>query len=173
MAFSDEKNYDMLKQIVEKNELCMLAYADENGEVVTYQGEMIGNIVDRAYFSKIITGEKEYVCQYLPTTGFGNDPRIIFSTAVYQGDKIKGVLFFSKEVEVLRDSLFQQSMFRGNENSLIVDSEGNILVKNKHAFISKLWIGQFDIRNFLMIVLYFAIGFGATIYLFRRKELDF
>lgn len=40
-------------------------------------------------------------------------------------------------------------------------------------FISKLWIGQFDIKNFLMVVLYFAIGFGVTIYLFRRKELDF
>ena len=40
-------------------------------------------------------------------------------------------------------------------------------------FISKLWIGQFDIKNFLMVVLYFVIGFGVTIYLFRRKELDF
>lgn len=46
-------------------------------------------------------------------------------------------------------------------------------VNQVDIFISKLWIGQFDIRNFLMVVLYFAIGFGATIYLFRRKELDF
>lgn len=42
-----------------------------------------------------------------------------------------------------------------------------------NIFISKLWLGQFDIRNFLMVTLYFAIGFGVTIYLFRKKELDF
>lgn len=42
-----------------------------------------------------------------------------------------------------------------------------------NIFISKLWLGQFDIRNFLMVALYFAIGFGVTIYLFRKKELDF
>lgn len=40
-------------------------------------------------------------------------------------------------------------------------------------FLTKLTFGQFDIRNFLMLAIYFAIGFGGTIYLFRRKELDF
>lgn len=40
-------------------------------------------------------------------------------------------------------------------------------------FLSKLLIGQFDIRNFLMIVCYFAFGLGAAIYLFQKKELDF
>lgn len=40
-------------------------------------------------------------------------------------------------------------------------------------FFTKLLIGQFDIRNFLMVVCYFVIGFGATIYLFQKKELDF
>lgn len=133
LSFSDEKNHAVLKQIVEKNKLCMLAYADAGGDVVTYQGETIGNIKDRTYFNDVITGKKENVCQYLPTTGFGNDPRVIFSTAVYQQHKIGGVLFFSKEITVLSESLFQQSMFGGNESSLIVDSNGNILVKNKHA----------------------------------------
>lgn len=133
LSFSDERDQAVLNQIVQKNELCMLAYADKNGDVTTYQGEVIGNIEDRAYFSDIISGKKEYVCQYLPTTGFGNEPRIIFSTAVYQQGEINGVLFFSKEITVLRDNLFQQSMFRGNESSLIINSEGDILVKNKHA----------------------------------------
>ena len=50
----------------------------------------------------------------------------------------------------------------------------NIGAENQlNTFITKLWIGQFDIKNFLMVALYFAIGFGVTIYLFRRKELDF
>lgn len=133
LSFSDKKDKAILKQLVVKNELCMLAYADKNGDVVTYQGKMIGNIKNRKYFSEIISGRKKYVCQYLPTTGFGNEPRVIFSTAIYHKGKIKGVLFFSKEVTVLRESLFQQSMFRGNESSLIVDKNGKILVKNKHA----------------------------------------
>ena len=50
----------------------------------------------------------------------------------------------------------------------------NIGAVNQAAiFLGKLLIGQFDIRNFLMLVFYFAIGFGGTMYLFRKKELDF
>ena len=42
-----------------------------------------------------------------------------------------------------------------------------------NIFSSKLFIGQFDIRNFLMVLFYFALGFRVTIYLFNKKELDF
>lgn len=42
-----------------------------------------------------------------------------------------------------------------------------------NIFLAKLFIGQFDIRNFLMVLFYFALGFGVTIYLFNKKELDF
>lgn len=133
LSFLEQKNHTVLKQIVQKNELCMLGYADENGDVITYQGETGGNIGDRTYFREIMTGKEEYICQYLSTTVFGNEPRIIFSTAVYQNNERKGVLFFSKEVAVLRDSMFQQSMFGGKESSIVTDSKGNILVKNKHA----------------------------------------
>ena len=133
LSFSDKKDQAILKQFVQKNELCMLAYADKKGNVITYQGKNIGNIKNRKYYSEIISGKKEYICQYLSTTGFGNEPRVIFSTAVYHRGKIKGVLFFSKEITVLRENLFQQSMFGGNESSIIVDKRGNIIVKNKHA----------------------------------------
>lgn len=133
LLFSDEKDQKILQTYVEKNRLCMLAYADEKGEVITYQGKNIGNIADREYYSDIITGKKEFVCQYLKTPQGGSDPRVIFSTGVYQNGKIKGVVFLSKEIEVLSNSFFQQSMFDNNENSMLVDNNGDILVKNLRA----------------------------------------
>lgn len=41
------------------------------------------------------------------------------------------------------------------------------------TFLTKLSFGQFDIRNFLILAFYFALGIGGSIYLFRKKELDF
>lgn len=133
LAFNDEKDQGILEAVVETNRLCMLAYVDENGDVTTYQGKNIGNIKEREYFSKVITGEKEFVCEYLQTTGFGDDPRVIFSAPVKKAEKITGVIFYSKEISTLRDNLFQQSMFNNREQSLLIDSEGSILVKNTRA----------------------------------------
>ena len=39
-------------------------------------------------------------------------------------------------------------------------------------FMNKLAIGEFDIRNFVMILVYLAIGIGGTSYLFRKKEIE-
>ncbi len=133
LSFDDEKDQGILEAVVETNRLCMLAYADKNGDVTTYQGKNIGNIREREYFSKVITGEKEFVCEYLQTTGFGDDPRVIFSAPVKKEEKITGVIFYSKEISTLRDNLFQQSMFNNHEQSMLIDSEGNILVKNTRA----------------------------------------
>lgn len=133
LSFYEEKNQPILKAFVDKNRLCMLGYADKNGEVINYKGERMGSISDRAYFSDIITGKKKFVCQYLSSTKAGDEPRIIFSTAVCRDGKREGVVFFSKEKEVLKENLFQQSMFEKKESCLIVDGKGNILVKNKRA----------------------------------------
>lgn len=46
-------------------------------------------------------------------------------------------------------------------------------VSQMETFLFKLMIGQFDFRNFILVVLYFALGLGGAIYLFRKKELDF
>ena len=133
LSFYDEKDRKILSAVVEQNELCMLAYADKKGNVITYQGEEIGSIADREYFTQIISGENENTCQYLERTKAGNEPRVIFSTAVYQQGTIQGVIFFSKEISVLKDNLFQQSMFYNKDSSLITDTLGNILVKNNPA----------------------------------------
>ncbi len=133
LSFSDEGNRAILDTLVKKNTLCMLAYADENGDVMNYQGEVFGNVSDRDYFRDVFSGKKKFDCQYLPTAGDDQTPRLIFSTAVRSSGKIKGVVFISKEVGVLRNSLFGHSMFEGKDSSVVVDGEGNILVRNSHA----------------------------------------
>lgn len=133
LSFTDDENQNILRAVVETNELCMLAYADKNGNVITYQGKQLGNISDRDYFSKIMTGEKEYVCSYLKTTKAGDEPRVIFSAPVKKNGKVTGVVFESKEISVIRKNLFQQSMFNNYESSMIVDDNGDILVKNERA----------------------------------------
>ncbi len=133
LSFVDKKTQKILRAVAETNELCMLAYADKNGNVITYQGKHLGNVADRDYFSEIMTGEKEYVCSYLEATKSGNEPRVIFSAPIRQGGKVTGVVFESKEISVIRKNLFQQTMFNNSESSMIVDGNGDILVKNKRA----------------------------------------
>lgn len=133
LSFVDKKTQKVLRAVVETNELCMLAYADKNGNVITYQGKHLGNVADRDYFSEIITEEKESACMYLKTTKAGDEPRVIFAVPIRQYGKVTGVVFESKEISVIRNSLFQQSMFNNCENSMIIDSSGDILVKNRRA----------------------------------------
>lgn len=40
------------------------------------------------------------------------------------------------------------------------------------SFVGKLMIGEFGIGNFLMVLLYLAIGIGGSIYLFSKKEVE-
>lgn len=50
----------------------------------------------------------------------------------------------------------------------------NIDVTNQvPGFMDRLLTGQFDIRYFLGILLYFIIGIELSVYLFKKKELDF
>lgn len=80
--------------------------------------------------------------------------------------------------------LFYVYLITGCTSSIITMALSNNLVQRFQlwnigavdqisTFLSKLWLGQFDIRNFLMVAFYVAIGFGGTIYFFRKKELDF
>ncbi len=133
LSFTKESNQEMLESYVEINKLCMLAYADEEGNVTTYYGEEIGNISNREYFSDIISGKKKGVCQYLETTASGGEPRLIFSAPVKQEDEVVGVVFLSKEISVIQNSFFQQSLFNNNEGSMLVAGNGDILVKNSRA----------------------------------------
>lgn len=131
--FSDAKDQKILLSLTEELQLCMLGYADKNGDVINYKGEQMGNISDRPYFKEVLTGKKEHVCQYIKNAAGKGEPRILFSAPVRENGQITGIVFFSKEVEVLRDNMFRQSLFGREAAYMILDDQGDILVKNKRA----------------------------------------
>lgn len=133
ISFYEKEDRVILKTFVDENDLGMLGYAEADGNVINYNGKIIGNISDSTYFQDVFTGKKDRVCQYLESTDFEGTPRILFATAVYRDGEIQGVVCYTKTVEVLKNNLFQQSMFEGNECAIIIDSEGNILAKNNRA----------------------------------------
>lgn len=133
ISFYEREDRVILKTFVDENELSLLGYADLEGNVISYKGKILGNISGSAYFQDVITGKKDRVCQYLDKTEFEDMPRIIFATAVWQNGEIKGMVCFTETASVLKNNLFQQSMFEGNEAAMIVDGFGNILAKNDRA----------------------------------------
>lgn len=133
ISFYNKEDRVILKTFVDENEISLLGYADPEGNLISYKGTVLGNISDITYFQDVMTGKKDHVCQYLDKTEFEDMPRIVFATAVCQNGEIKGVLCFTKTVSVLKNSLFQQSMFEGNESAMIIDSTGNIRAKNNRA----------------------------------------
>ena len=46
-------------------------------------------------------------------------------------------------------------------------------VTQLEIFQSKLYLGLFDWKSFVIILIYLALGFGVTMRLFKKKELDF
>ena len=132
LAFYDEENRDIFNVIVKENDLSMLGYAGSDGNVVTYNGKSIANIGEQTFFKDVISGEKGYSCEYLKTE---DGEKVVFSTAVHKDCKIEGIIFFTKDTENLVGSFFTQSLFENKDASIIVDSEGNCLVKNKQAEI--------------------------------------
>ena len=69
----------------------------------------------------------------METTKLIDEPRVLFSAPVYKNEELCGVVFISKEIKVLERNMFRQSMFGGKAGVMIVDHDGNILVKNDQA----------------------------------------
>lgn len=123
----DRSTFDVLRDY---DRWCALGYADKDGNGFGYDGEYIGNISDRAYFRDVISGEKEKTVEYLKTTYKVQEPRVLFSIPTYDGDEISGVMFASKEVNVLESSILSDRDTIGKMDIFITDIEGNIIATN-------------------------------------------
>lgn len=111
--------------------LCTIGLADINGNCIDYQGNVMnGNIRDRDYFQKVIDGTHDKYITYLETTKSVNEPRVLFSVPLYENDTIVGVIFASKEINVLEQAFFLEDFFDENVNSFIVDKSGTIIAAN-------------------------------------------
>lgn len=127
-----DKELEAIAEVVKSvHRLCTIGYADQNGDAVNYQGEdMGGNISDRPYFSEVINGNCENYCMYLATTKALNEPRVLFSVPVYENGEITGVIFASKEINILENALFLEAFFDETVNSFIADPQGNLIAFN-------------------------------------------
>lgn len=130
VRFGDENLENIATVAKNVYRLCTIGYADENGDVTNYQGAKMGNINDRDYFIEVINGNKENFCSYLSTSKVIDEPRVLFSVPVYENGKIVGVIFASKEINILENSLFLDSFFDETATSFIADKEGDIIAAN-------------------------------------------
>lgn len=133
-TFASESMQPALESIVNTHRLCMLGFADMNGDAIGYTGEKRSNLSDRAYFSNIVNGNATKCCQYLATTKSLDEPRVLFSIPAYKDGKMIGVLYCSKEVTVLEDTLFEHNeLFNAASIIFVCDASGNMIVANESA----------------------------------------
>ncbi len=133
--FSDKDMLKLYSSIVEENRLCMLAYSDTEGNVTDYEGNQLGSAADRAYFYDIVNKNAEKRCEYLEHVKQSGEPRLIFSIPVYDENReIKGVLFSSKEVGVVENSLAGYNiLFKSPSSIFISNKAGDIILANEEA----------------------------------------
>lgn len=133
--FACEEMLPALESMTETFRLCMLGFADPDGNVVDYRGNPFGNIKDRAYFQEIVNGTTTQYCQFLATTKAINEPRVMFSIPAYDAKgELLGVLFCSKEISVLEDSFFAHTdLFDSSVEIFICDDAGDMIAANESA----------------------------------------
>ena len=131
-SFANEAMRPTLKAMMETFTLCMVGFADMDGNVTSYEGEPLGNISDRAYFYDILNGTATRKCEYLAVTKALNEPRVLFSVPAYdESNNMIGVLFCSKEIYVLEDALFDENEILSESSGLFIcDASGNVIIKN-------------------------------------------
>ena len=129
-AFTDKETRNMIDTLVETNTWCTVGYADLEGNTISYEGENLGNISQRAYFKEIADGSETQKVEYLSSTNMIAEPRFLFSVPVYEDDAIEAVLFASKEVSVMEPILLSNDSAEDNARVFVISEDGTILCAN-------------------------------------------
>ena len=149
--FASEGIQPTLSSIVHTFRLCTFCMADMDGNTIDYQGNALGSCADRKYFQEIIDGSHTQVCEYLAVTKATNEPRVILSIPAYdENGEMLGVLFCSKEIAVLENSLFAHGdLFDSAAAIFICDEDGQVIAANKngYSFFSKHDITEDSVMN--------------------------
>ena len=148
--FDSEKIRPTLSSIVRTFRLCTLCLADVEGNTTDYQGNVLGSCADREYFQEIMDGSHDQICEYLAATKETNEPRVILSVPAYdENGEMLGVLFCSKEISILEDSLFShEALFDTTSAIFICDEAGQIIAANENGY--KYFSGDDDGENRLL-----------------------
>ncbi len=149
--FTSEEIQPTLSSIVNTFRLCTLCMADMDGNAIDFQGNVLGSCADRDYFLEIADGSHTQVCEYLAAAKGTNEPRVILSVPAYdENGEMLGVLFCSKEIDILEDSLFaHEALFDSAAAIFICDEDGLVIAANKngYSFFSKHDISEDSIMN--------------------------
>ena len=138
-VFGSESARPALNAIKQTHELRIFGFADLDGNVTSCDGEVVGNIRHRAYFQNIVYGAASRQCEYVDSTPISGKPRIIFASPAYDwANHLIGVIFASKELDVLGRALFENDIFGSDTDYFICDAAGNILVSNEPKHIRDL-----------------------------------
>lgn len=132
--FGSEEIRPVLEAMVHTHRLCMLGFADMNGDAIGYTGEKRSNLSDRSYYYDIVNGAATQRCEYLATTKTANEPRVLFSVPAYRDGQMIGVIYCAKEINVLEDALFGHSdLFDASSIIFVCDADGKMIVANESA----------------------------------------
>ncbi len=134
--FTSEGIKPTLSSIVRTFGLCTLCLADMDGNTTDYQGNILGNCSDREYFTEIVDGSHTQICEYLAETKSTNKPRVILSVPAYdENGEMLGVLFCSKEIAILEESLFvHTAIFDTKAGIFICDAAGQVIAANENGY---------------------------------------
>ena len=116
------------KVLCEKENITVLGFADMMGNVINYNGEKLGNIGGRDYFVDILQGRAEEKCVFLDTSICSNESEVLCAIPIRVEGKMEGVIFTSKTITSLEDSLITDTHFDGNASMFVVNEEGDVLL---------------------------------------------
>lgn len=137
----------MWHMIKETEEFTTIGFADWFGNAVDYKGEKIGNISNRSYFSDIVHGNASEKCVYLKETLTSKVPQLVFSVPVYEGEEVVGILYKSKNISQVEESIIEDTHFNGKAGIFVADSQGNILIISSNEDLCLLTDNIFENRS--------------------------
>ena len=130
LEIDSESEADIWNAIVCMNRLCTIAYSDLEGNPVSFRGERMQSIADRHYFSVIASGEATECMELLTTTKYVSEPRMLFSVPVYEDGSLCGVLFESKTIAAMEDTLMGLTGTGKGLGIAIVTPDDTLVMKN-------------------------------------------
>lgn len=124
---------DLTDAVVLQNHICMLGFADLNGDAVSCEGQDLGNISDRDYFQNTLFWSKGVnTITYMSKTALVDEPRIIFSVPVIHQNNMVGLVFAAMELPDFNNMLVSDN-FGGGEVIFVTDSSGTVIMKNENG----------------------------------------
>ena len=136
LEFSNEKvekeQFDRVWELMkEEEQITMLGISDLSGNVVNWNGERLEEISRKKDFKEILSEaqtNRDGRCVLLENTESFEKSELLYIVPLYIKGEVKGVLFKSKMISSVEDTLVDDINFDGNASMFLVDTSGKILL---------------------------------------------